>query len=528
VLKLLLEVFKGVSIEPERFLGQDSKLEPRILNWGIFWGLYFWFVVNFFISMARKDLWLAVLERLKPTIQKSHFITWFQNTALVEVQETSVTVGLPTSFARDWVSTKYNVKIVQALKEVDSNIETVKYEVYSKLGDQGSDGVDVKGLVKTEDGKKVRKIRKANEVTVSRGMIPGVVRSQMLNERYSLDNFVVGRENSLPHASCLAVSNQPGGIYNPLYVYGSVGLGKTHLVQAVGNEILRNFPDMVVKYITAERFVTDVVEAIGKRHMNKFKEQYRNVDVLLLDDVQFFARKDSSQQEFFHTFNELYDLNKQIVITSDRPPSELDDLDERLKSRFGMGMVVELLLPDYETRLAILNEKCKEFGVIIDPEVLGFIANNVHNSVRELEGVLRQAVAESQLSNRVPTIRSVAEIIKRLNKAQEIIGFDIEAKRMHTVCKKCEDVMEVVADYYSLSVSDLAGKDRHKEIILPRQICMYLIKQELGESYEKIGTTFGGRNHTTVMHACNKTAKRLKTDLRLVRDVNAIKRDMGL
>lgn len=478
--------------------------------------------------MARKDLWLSVLERIKPTIRKAHFITWFQNTAIVEFKEGTVIVGVPTSFAKDWISTKYNLKLLQAFEEIDKNIKSVEFEVCSKLSQKGSEGIDVRGISKAEDNKKVRKVRKVNEVKVSRGTQPGVVLSRMLNERYTLDSFITGKVNRLPHASCLAVSNQPGGIYNPLYIYGKVGLGKTHLVQAIGNEILRNFPDLVVKYITAERFVSDVVQAIGKRYMNKFKDQYRNVDVLLLDDVQFFARKDSSQQEFFHTFNELYDRNKQIVITSDRPPSELDDLDERLKSRFGMGMVVELLFPDFETRLAILNQKCMEFGVIIDPDVLSFIANNVHNSVRELEGVLRQAVAESQLSESVPTIRSVAEIIKRLNKAQEIIGYDIEAKRGHTICKNSSDVMEIVAEYYDLTVSDLMGKDRHKEIMLPRQICMYLIKQELGASYENIGVSFGGRNHTTVMHACNKTAKKLKTDLKLIRDVNAIKRDMGL
>ncbi|NIA02298.1 MAG: chromosomal replication initiator protein DnaA, partial [Nitrospirae bacterium] len=208
--------------------------------------------------------------------------------------------------------------------------------------------------------------------------------------------------------------------------------------------------------------------------------------------------------------------------------SELDDLDERLKGRFAMGMVVELLFPDFETRLAILNQKCKEHEVLIDPEVLYFIANNVNNSVRELEGVLRQAVAESQLSDRVPTIRSVAEIIKRLDKAQKIIGYDIEAKKNCSIAKTANDVMQLVAEYYNLTIDDLVGKDRHKEIMMPRQICMYLIKNELGQSYEKIGGDFGGRNHTTVMHACNKTASKLKKDVRMVRDVNAIKREMGL
>ena len=479
--------------------------------------------------MAYKDLWLSVLTRLKPTIQKAQFITWFQNTAIVAKEDGSVMIGCPTTYALDWVRTKYHIKVLQALQEVDSKIQTVNYEVVARLGDSDNfDGVDVKQLFLADDDKKVRKVRGQNEVVVSKGLNLEKISSKMLNERYKLQNFVVGNENRLPHAACTAVSSVPGGIYNPLYIYGNVGLGKTHLVQAIGNQILKNFPNLVVKYITAERFVTEVVEAIGKRHMNKFKDQYRNVDVLLLDDVQFFARKDSSQQEFFHTFNELYDHNKQIVITSDRPPSELQDLDDRLTSRFGMGMVVELLFPEFETRMAILQDKCREFEVIMDPEVLSFIASTVHNSVRELEGVLRQAVAESRLENRVPTIRSVAEIIKRLNKAQEIIGYDIAAKRGAHVVKTAEHVVSLVAEYYNLTTADLMGQDRHKEIMVPRQVCMYLIKNELGESYEKIGSGFGGRNHTTVMHACKKTEELLKKDLRLVRDVNAIKREMGL
>lgn len=478
--------------------------------------------------MTQKELWVSVLRRIKPTIKKAYFLTWFQNTVVLRKDEGAAVIGVPTTFARNWLNDKYNVKILQALQEADAGIQSVSYEVHSRLSELGSaEGMDVKALFATEDTKKVRKVRKVNEVKVKVGAGSGHVSSQMLNSRYSLDNFVVGLDNRLPHAASVAVSNMPGGIYNPLYIYGDSGLGKTHILQAIGNGILENFPDLVVKYVTAERFVTEIVEAIGKRHTHKFKEQYRKVDVFLMDDVQFFSRKHSSQQEFFHTFNELYEGNKQIVITSDRPPSELDDLDERLKSRFGMGMVVELLFPDYETRLAILNQKCGEFEVLIDPEVLGFIANNVHHSVRELEGVLRQAVAETELNDSVPTIRSVAEIIKRLDKAQKIIGYDIEAKR-ELIVKTADDVMQLVAEYYNLTVDDLIGKDRHKEIMVPRQICMYLIKNELGQSYEKIGGDFGGRNHTTVMHACNKTASKLKKNVRMVRDVNVIKREMGL
>ncbi len=478
--------------------------------------------------MTNKDLWICVLKRLQPTIMKAHFITWFENTIVLGNENGVVTVGVPSEYAFNWISDKYAIKILQALQEQDSLITEIKFEVHARFAQEGNtEAVKIKNVFSDDLDKKVRKARMQNEVRVSKGK-DGVVFSKMLNQRYRLNNFIVGKENRLPHAACLAVSNSPGGIYNPLYVYGSVGLGKTHLLQAVGNEVLRNFPERIVKYMTAEKFVTEVVEAIGKRNMNSFKDQYRKVDCFLMDDIQFFSRKDSSQQEFFHTFNELYNNNKQIIITSDRSPSDLEYLDERLKSRFGMGMVVELLFPEFETRLAILQEKCKEFQVIIDPEVLEFIANNVHHSVRELEGVLRQVVAESELSQRVCTIRSVAEIIKRLDKAREIIGYDIGKKDGAFVAKSALDVMNIVAEYYRVSVNDLVSQNRHREFMVPRQVCMYLIKNELGESYEKIGLGFGGRNHTTVMHACNKTAKCLHKNIKLVRDINAIKREMGL
>jgi len=481
------------------------------------------------LPMSEKELWVSVLRRLQPTINKANFITWFQNTGVLSSGNGKMVVGLPTEYAKTWILSKYALKVLQAIQEIDAEVTEVNYEVSSKLNEEGNlVAVNVKTLFGAEEEKKVRKVRNINEITMTRGASGQKINSQMINGRYSLNNFIVGHENRLPHAACQAVSNAPGGIYNPLYIYGSVGLGKTHLIQAVGNQILKNFPDMVVKYITAEKFVSEVVEAIGKRHMKQFKDQYRNVDCFLIDDVQFFARKDSSQQEFFHTFNELYERNKQIILTSDRPPSELQEMDERLKSRFGMGMVTELLFPSFEARSAILHQKCREHGLILDPEVLDFIANNVHTSVRELEGVLKQVIAESQLFDRVTTIRSVAEIIKRMNKAQEIIGYDIEARTGKTLARDAMAVMGIVAEYFNVTVDQIIGKDRHKGVMLPRHISMYLIKNELSESYEKIGLEFGGRNHTTVMHACNKTADKLRKDLRLVRDINAIKREMGL
>jgi len=473
------------------------------------------------ISMTNlKDTWVSVLTRIEPTIQRTHFVTWFQSTSLVELKNSEVgkvaVIGVPTVFAMDWIVGKYRIKVLQAVQEIDKDVKDLEFQVV------GIGGVDV-SQISSRPEKKARKVRNKLEIDLGNG-----VRSKMLNERYTLDSFISGGENRLPHAAATAVANVPGGIYNPMYIYGGVGLGKTHLLQAIGNAILKDDPEKVVRYITAERFVSEVVEAIKRGEMNRFKGRYRDVDVLLLDDVQFFAKKKSSEQEFFHTFNELYEANKQIVLTSDRPPSELEDLDKRITSRFSMGMVTEILMPEFETRVAILQQKSSEAGMLIDPEVLEFIAANVTTSIRELEGVLRQVIAEAQIEDRVPTVKCAADVFKKLYRAKEIIGYDIEKKRLDRSIMTSRDVMEAVCCYYRVTVDELVGDVRKKEVMVPRQVCMYIIRHELDESFEKIGEDFGGRMHTTVMNACNKVLKKIKKDSRLIRDINAIKKEIGL
>lgn len=471
-----------------------------------------------------KEFWEQVLTRLEPLIKRTHFITWFKNTAILDMDETTMMIGVPNIFAYDWLANRYRGEILKAVSELKDGIKEIKYEVHSSLDNKDDTrGVDVKFLLRRGATKSVRKLPKKQEVKLVEG-----ITSKLLNPKYTLSNFVIGPANRLAHAACSSVAKTPGGEYNPLFIYGGVGLGKTHLLQAVGNEILKRDCEKIVVYIPSERFVNEIVEAIGNRYTKQFRKRYRQVDCLMIDDIQFLGNKERTQEEFFHTFNELYDANKQIIISSDRPPTELLGLDDRLRSRFGMGMIADVQFPDYETRLAILHAKCREKQVLLPNEVLEFIAENAYSSIRELEGILLQAIAECQLEDRTPTVRYVAGIIKKLHKKRKLIGIDEKEISPEGRVNTISDVINIVASFYNLQRVDLVGSVRKREIMMPRQICMYLIRKELNQSYESIGKEFGGRNHTTVMHACDRIARILKKDRKLLRDVSGLKREMGL
>lgn len=474
--------------------------------------------------MDNKEIWKNVLLELSKQIKKSDLITWFKNTILLKVQDNTAIIGVPTVFTRDWLNNKYELELVNLLRKFLNEIEAVQFEVSTALANS-DDGrtIDIKKLFE-ESGvsdKRVRKVRAKMEVRLVEG-----ITSKLMNPKYTLENFVVGPENRLAHAACSAVAGHPGGAYNPLFVYGGVGLGKTHLLQAVGNEILNNDPNAVVVYLPSERFINEIVEAIGKRNTIEFRSRYRKVDCLIVDDIQFLAHKEMTQVEFFHTFNDIFEAHKQLILSSDRPPKELNELHDRLRSRFAMGMIVDVQFPGYETRLAILQQKCREHQVLIAAEVLEYIAYNVRESVRELEGVLLQAIAQAQLENRVPTLKSVADMMVKLDKKMKHEAVDVGVSA--ATAKTVDDVINVVSEYYRVSRSELVSEARRKEVIMPRQVCMYLIRSELNQSFERIGKDFGGKNHTTVMHACEKIVKQLKYDQRLLKDVSVIKREMGL
>ena len=466
-------------------------------------------------------LWNEILIRLREKVSHAEFITWFKSTAVIDDKDSKLTIGVPLPIAAKWLRDRFHSQIVESVKEMDASYKDVLYELDPKLSQENDPRLPNSSVFKKNSDKvKVRKRPRVAEFKTASGLT-----SKILDERYTLENFVVGPGNRLAHAACTAVAAEPGKRYNPLFIYGNVGLGKTHLLQGAGNGVKKRNSNALVIYVTAETFGNNYVTAIKTRKMDQFNNRYRKVDMLIIDDIQFFAGKKGMQEAFFHVFNTLYDSNKQVIISSDRPPKELDNIDQRLTSRFEMGMVADIEFPEFETRLAILQEKVQQHQVIIESRVLEFIAQNVHDSVRELEGVLMQAIAEAELEESTPTILSVERVLRKLNRETEIVGGS-DTPSIRSV-QTVEDIISVVSRHFEVSTENILGSRRLKEFVLPRQVAMYLIKEEFDHSLEHIGKLFGGRNHTTVLHAINTIRQKVKKDRSFSRDLNALRKQMG-
>ncbi len=471
-----------------------------------------------------KSLWSSILKALGPQVSRAEMITWFKDTAVLGQDEGKLIVGLPLPMFLNWHLEHYKEVTLQASRSQDKSIEQVVYHVDNSLKDDDTRTIDILKLF--PEKKKGRKLPKKPEVKLSMGL-----KGKMLNPRYTLDTFVVGPCNRMAHAAALSVSSQPGGKYNPLFIYGGVGLGKTHLLQAVGNELLRANPEASVLFTTSEEFTNQVVEAIKHQKMEGLRRKYRQVDMLIVDDIQFFASKERTQEEFFHTFNTLLESSRQVVVSSDRPPQELHDLlQDRLRSRFERGMVADVSLPEFETRLAIVTERAQEYEIFFDHKVLSFIAQHVTDSIRSLEGILMQAVAQYELEQRLPTVNSIAEIMQKLSRSpqqgeeESEVGFEAPPQR----ALRFEKVLEGVSSYYGVSIQEIVGTSRVQEIMIPRQIAMYLSKKHLRMSLSTIGERFSGRDHSTVIHSVRKIEKNYKTDPMLLREIHAIEREVGV
>ncbi len=429
--------------------------------------------------MNNRQLWQAVLGSMEISISKGNFVTWFQNTAIVDRTEDSITVSVKNEFFKKWIADKFQADILKVLKQISPEIKEIKYQVGQiKIEPQPSVTQRAPTENVNESNPAITSSRTINEHSSGRGN---------LNSKYEFDTFVIGKHNELAHAASIAVSKSPGSQYNPLFIYGGVGLGKTHLMHAVGNKILKDNPRSKILYVTAEKFTNDYVHSIRQKKMDDFNKIYRAADMLLVDDIQFIAGKEQTQEEFFHTFNELRDKGKQIILTADRLPKDIPAIEQRLVSRFEWGMVADIQAPDLETRLAILQTKVSKRGVNISEEVLFYIAENVVSNIRELEGALNRLIVFQQMENAPLTEE----------RAKQILASMVVAKKKVLSLKK---IAGLVAEFYNVTMEDLLKQSRRKEYVKPRQIAMYLARKELNSSFPTIGDFFGGRDHTTVMH----------------------------
>jgi chromosomal replication initiator protein len=450
--------------------------------------------------MDNEQLWQAALGELELSISKANFTTWFKNTFIVSYDGKRVTVGVPNTFTKTWLENKYHKEILKALQNISSGqVKEMIYRVESlhKIPRPPLPRNDSGIVFATSSAKKEVKEEK---------------NGFGLNDRYTFDSFIVGKGNELAHAACQAVAQKPGEVYNPLFIYGGVGLGKTHLMQAIGHEAHKNFPKRKVIYVTCEKFTNEFIRSISQGNAEKFKEAYRSADVLLIDDIQFLAGKEGTQEEFFHTFNALHQHNKQIVISSDRPPKAIPALENRLVSRFEWGMIADIAQPDFETRVAILNAKCKEKDYPLSPEIVTLVANSVQSNVRELEGALNRIIAFHHLNNTTPSVNSVKSILSSTSHYQ---------KRDGAITIK--QIISLVADFYEIKIDGLMGNSRKKELVVPRQITMYLMREEGKCSYPTIGQELGNRDHTTAMHACEKIRRAVEEDEKIRQDINLIR-----
>ncbi|SKA91414.1 chromosomal replication initiator protein DnaA [Clostridium sp. USBA 49] len=437
-----------------------------------------------------KDLWEKALNIIKTEMTEVSFNTWIKSAIPLSLSNNTLTLGVPNNFTKEILETRYKDLIINSLKLISPKKYNIEFIITSE------ESIDI------EESNSKKELK--SNIIVNDEMVG------TLNPKYTFDTFVIGNSNRFAHAASLAVAESPAKSYNPLFVYGGVGLGKTHLMHAIGHYILQNNPKSKVVYVSSEKFTNELINSIKDDKNVEFRNKYRNVDVLLIDDIQFIAGKDATQQEFFHTFNALHDANKQIILSSDRPPKEIPTLEDRLRSRFEWGLIADIQPPDFETRIAILKKKADVEGLNIPNDVMAYIATKIKSNIRELEGALIRINAYSSLTNKDITVDLAAEALKDIisNKPEKKINIDL--------------IMDVVANYYGLRIEDFKSQRRTRNVAYPRQIAMYLCRKLTDTSLPKIGEEFGGRDHTTVIHAYEKISEGLKSDESLQEAINEI------
>lgn len=441
--------------------------------------------------MTTKELWENALVELQLSISRPNFNTWFKDTHITRIEEGVVYLGVPSQFARDWLSNKFHKDILRSLRTLSDSVRTVEY------------------VISRGPKKAVEEVRSVPPPPTELPL-EAVHQKSNLNPRFTFNSFVVGPFNELAYAAAQAVIRKPGIAYNPLLVYGPTGLGKTHLVQAIGNHFRMQAPDRKVYYVTSERFSMDYVSSLQAGKVQSFKEKYRQYDLLIMDDVQFLAGRDKIKEEFFHLFNHLYDGNKQLVFTSDQHPNVIQNLEDRLKSRFNAGMVVSVTPPDHQSRLAIVRSKATAHNVILPDEVLDYLATTIEGNVRELEGALNTLLIQLEMRGETLTLNDAKMLLR---------GAGAVAKKAVSV----QEVVKTIAGFYGVEEGSIYEKTRRKEVVRPRQVIMFLLREDFRISFPTIGEKLGGRDHTTVIHSCDKIKNDLRSDSILSNELHQIR-----
>jgi len=444
-------------------------------------------------SSDSKEIWQTALGELEVTLSKANFTTWFKDTFILTLEEKEIIIGVPNAFTKEWLENKYHPQIFGTLKKIKPAVDSIKYQVSSQIVSPLKPAAESKKDTPLDDSPTNVKTNHPH-----------------LNGKYRFTNFVIGNSNRLAAATAQAISNKPGEVYNPLFVYGGVGLGKTHLAQAIGNEILDKSPKKKVIYVSCERFANDFIASIQNGKINDFKKAYRDADVLIVDDIQFLSGKEGTQEEFFHTFNALHQSNRQIVMTSDRVPQAIPQLEERLTSRFGCGMVADIQPPNLEMREAILKQKSEEKNFVLEEEIIHYIAANIESNIRELEGAINRIRSSCELNNMIPSLDNVSKILEDLI---------ISKGKSLTI----EKILKIVGEFFKVDHKELLSAKRNRELVWPRQIIMYLLRHEMNLSYPKISKELNKKDHTTIIHGVNKIEKEIGVNSDLQKELTLIK-----
>lgn len=444
-------------------------------------------------QMDYKQLWQSVLVDIELAVSKANFTTWFKDTHIVKEDGGVIVLSVPNAFVKEWLLTKYHNTILKSLRNLESSVHAIEY------------------VVNKEESRRKEASSAGFGSSTSSLPLPEseVNKEDNLNPRYTFETFVIGPFNELAHAAAQAVIKKPGIMYNPLFIYGSTGHGKTHLIQAIGNHIKTASPGKKVYYMTSEKFGQDCMNALQHQKMSVFKEKYRKYDVLIVDDIQFFSDKQKFQEELFHLFNTLYDNNKQIIFSSDQHPHFITGLEDRLKSRLAAGMTIDIPAPDKESRIAILTTKSAQQGLTLTPEVIDYLAHTINGNIRDLEGVLNTLAIHTQIKGKEINISDVRNYIRNNTKPKKTVAV--------------KDIVKIISDFYNIEEESIYEKTRRKEVIKPRQIIMYILREDFSISYPSIGQKLGGRDHTTVIHSCEKIKHDIKEDQTLLQEIAQIR-----